>query len=669
MAEQIKTEILIDINLEQDEGDFKKLADLKGAIQNLVAQRKALQQSVKEGHITQKEANSELVRTEALQKKLQSEYNKTQREITGLKNPLEEINNSLQKQTALLGGAIPGLDKLTGGAASAAQGIFGMVKASLAFIATPIGAIIAAVGLAIASLTAYFKGSEEGQNRFNKIVAVGSAILEQFQNVLEFVGEAIFNAFANPKQAVIDFANLVKNNIINRFEGFLELIPQLAKAVQLLFKGEFAEAGRVAFDAVAKVTTGIEDASGKIQGLIEETVKMVEVGIKAGERLADIQKQIDLEERALITERARIALEVSKLRNKAVEEEGDVKRKTIEEAIALETELSDKEVKLARLRLAFAKLAASTNGETKEALDEVAKATAAVTAAEQIRFDNTLKFKKQLESITEEEQKEQARIEAEQEKNNEEVRKRNEKERKELAEAEIQQEENNQKVREKNAKKAADKEVEIEKKKDELIGKLLQKVTGDRIDANKLYTSIFKKGAFAETLVNAKAGATAAYKAMAGIPIVGPVLGGIAAAAVYAYGLAQAAGINAIGFAKGGRALSGKRISHGDGTHVTRSNGDNLLATVRTGEVILNERQQAALGGANTFRRIGVPGFAAGGITGNETRLATQYAASQLDLNQLSYIINRVQTVLVLEDFEAKASEVSNVNRRATVVA
>lgn len=72
--------------------------------------------------------------------------------------------------------------------------------------------------------------------------------------------------------------------------------------------------------------------------------------------------------------------------------------------------------------------------------------------------------------------------------------------------------------------------------------------------------------------------------------------------------------ISSAQFATGG-AVSGKRIGFNDGKSISRGNGDNLLATVRTGEVILNENQQAMLGGANTFRSIGVPGFAGGGFT------------------------------------------------------
>lgn len=46
----------------------------------------------------------------------------------------------------------------------------------------------------------------------------------------------------------------------------------------------------------------------------------------------------------------------------------------------------------------------------------------------------------------------------------------------------------------------------------------------------------------------------------------------------------------------------------------TQPNGDNVLATVKPGEVILNEVHQRMLGGAKTFRAIGVPGFADGGL-------------------------------------------------------
>lgn len=88
----------------------------------------------------------------------------------------------------------------------------------------------------------------------------------------------------------------------------------------------------------------------------------------------------------------------------------------------------------------------------------------------------------------------------------------------------------------------------------------------------------------------------------------------VQAAVVAATGAAQIATINAQKFATGGL-ITGRRVTDRQNIN-TLSNGDNVLATVRRGEVVLNEQQQAALGGARTFKRIGVPGFADGGVIG-----------------------------------------------------
>jgi hypothetical protein len=128
-------------------------------------------------------------------------------------------------------------------------------------------------------------------------------------------------------------------------------------------------------------------------------------------------------------------------------------------------------------------------------------------------------------------------------------------------------------------------------------------------------TQAGKTLAIASTIISTYQAAQQAFAALAGIPGVGPALGAAASAVAIASGLARVRAITSVevpGFAQGG--LSGKRITRGDGAPIRRSNGDNILATVKTGEVILNERQQSALGGPATFARIGVPGFADGGI-------------------------------------------------------
>jgi len=83
----------------------------------------------------------------------------------------------------------------------------------------------------------------------------------------------------------------------------------------------------------------------------------------------------------------------------------------------------------------------------------------------------------------------------------------------------------------------------------------------------------------------------------------GPIMAVIAGAA----GLAQIGIIRRQRFADSGVVQPGSEISGLRGK-------DNTLVMAHPGEVFLNKKHQALLGGANTFRRIGVPGFEKSGI-------------------------------------------------------
>ncbi|MCB0643640.1 MAG: hypothetical protein KDC44_18460, partial [Phaeodactylibacter sp.] len=90
-------------------------------------------------------------------------------------------------------------------------------------------------------------------------------------------------------------------------------------------------------------------------------------------------------------------------------------------------------------------------------------------------------------------------------------------------------------------------------------------------------------------------------------------------ASAFALGAIQLAVIRSQQFARGGKVLSVDPTPLSSGlitaapNIATQPNGDSVLATVKPGEVILNELQQKLLGGAATFKSIGVPGFADGG--------------------------------------------------------
>jgi hypothetical protein len=338
-------------------------------------------------------------------KKLNAEYDENSKVIVENSTKVEQQRFNIGNYVKEISFIPAHLQGVTTGLQAAVKGQTGLTTASKAFIATGIGAVIAAVGLAFSALMAYLEGSEEGQDKLNKIMAIGSAIMEQFMNVVEAVGEAIFNAIENPQQAIKDFGNALKENITNRVEGMLELFPALGKAVSLLFEGKFGEAAITAGDAVAKVTLGVENASAKITGLIMETTAMVQKGIDNGKKLAELQSSIDKQERKLVEDRAKTALSVSKIRAEAIKLEGDAKKKAISEAIALEEGLSKREVELAKTQQALAELKIAANGDDKAALNDLAAARAKVSQEEEKAFSNTLRFRKELEGLDEEELK------------------------------------------------------------------------------------------------------------------------------------------------------------------------------------------------------------------------------------------------------------------------
>jgi len=150
-------------------------------------------------------------------------------------------------------------------------------------------------------------------------------------------------------------------------------------------------------------------------------------------------------------------------------------------------------------------------------------------------------------------------------------------------------------------KKFLEKQVEQEEKALEEETKAKEKARKEQAEAQKAISII-------QAVIAAALGITNAFS----LP---PPASFIAAAATGVATAAQIAVIASQKFAKGGLVLGNGRINKGSNIP-TQNNGDNVLATVKTGEVILNESQQAMLGGYKTFASMGVPGFANGGVLG-----------------------------------------------------
>ena len=201
---------------------------------------------------------------------------------------------------------------------------------------------------------------------------------------------------------------------------------------------------------------------------------------------------------------------------------------------------------------------------------------------------------------------------------------------------------------------------------------VLKKQQKDAEALQKKQAKAEKKIAIAQSIIQGTLAVLRALNTFPGPPVTIPT-----AIATGVFAAAQTATIIAQPLATGGIVgISGRRVNDRQNI-ASRANGDNVLATVRRGEVVLNERQQSALGGATTFRAIGVPGFANGGVIGAPSIAAIKGAGSgdvsallkQLDAktDAINARIDRLKAFVVTEEIARDMQEANNLKIQATL--
>src|SRR5690606_8343047 len=127
---------------------------------------------------------------------------------------------------------------------------FGLLRGAI--ISTGIGALVVVLGLLINYLTS----TQAGIDKVTAVTRPLQAIFQRLIGVLQELGGKVFKrlqeAIENPKQAFIDLGNVIKDNIINRFEALALFGPAIAK----IFKGELSEGFKALGNATLQLTTG-----------------------------------------------------------------------------------------------------------------------------------------------------------------------------------------------------------------------------------------------------------------------------------------------------------------------------------------------------------------------------------------------------------------------------
>jgi hypothetical protein len=211
------------------------------------------------------------------------------------------------------------LSILSTGGLSAAMNVL-----KLALIATGVGAFVVLLG----SLVAAFASTERGADLLEDALANVTGVFQSLFGEAQKIGVELINVFSNPKKAITDLVDFLKNNLINRLQGF-----------KVVLDGILERDPKKLTDGISQVATGITNLSDKIEDGTKKTAKFFSDSANLAQKILNIQREIEDLEGAIGKRRA--------------------------ETASRETEL-----------LIIAKKVSSTAKEKKAATDEILKNTA-----------------------------------------------------------------------------------------------------------------------------------------------------------------------------------------------------------------------------------------------------------------------------------------------------
>lgn len=309
---------------------------------------------------------------------------------------VSNLNKEISKTGDSLNVATNSLDKFSGGAVSKFKNFKGAVSSlsngfkslKVAIIGTGIGALL----IGILAVKAAFTSSEEGQNKFAKLMGVIGSITGNLVDMLASLGNGIISVFENPKQAILDFKDLLISQVTNRIDSVIETVGFLGSAFKKVFSGDFSgalddakKAGSSYVDTLTGVKNSIDKVSGSVKGMVSEMTKEA----KIASNIADQRAKADKLDRKLTTERAEANRKRAELLDKAANKEKFTAKERIEflkEAGKVDEDITNKEIASAKLRLDAKIEENKLSGSTKDDLNEEANLKAKLIDLETARL-------------------------------------------------------------------------------------------------------------------------------------------------------------------------------------------------------------------------------------------------------------------------------------------
>lgn len=178
-----------------------------------------------------------------------------------------------------------GVDNTEKATKSLAQGFKGV---GVAIKAMGVGLVLEAFNI----LKDLFQSNQVIADKFGAAFKSLSIAFNDFFNYINKNADGVVkffkNIFENPVESLKNFGNLIKENIIERFNSALEVAGFMADALKKLFTGDFKgalESVKEAGKEMVDVFTGVDDTTGKVGKLVDKVVDYAKETWNAAEAL------------------------------------------------------------------------------------------------------------------------------------------------------------------------------------------------------------------------------------------------------------------------------------------------------------------------------------------------------------------------------------------------
>lgn len=159
------------------------------------------------------------------------------KEIKAAEQAGGDFQRSVGNYSTALDGAAESMEAVIPGFGGMVRGMQAMTKSALAFIATPLGATLAAIAVALKTVQLFFTRTTDGSEKLRLATATLTAVWEAFLDVMSAVGRLIVDeVVAGFEQAGLKFAIMsatLKKGLLELELGFAKLLKRTEEVNRL----------------------------------------------------------------------------------------------------------------------------------------------------------------------------------------------------------------------------------------------------------------------------------------------------------------------------------------------------------------------------------------------------------------------------------------------------